>query len=120
MKLDLNKIDGDLGSPDENIRWQAAIALGCYCENDPSLIWPLVVKWGSSENDDVRAAISTCVLEHILEYHFEEYFYKLSEIVQSGNIYFRDSLKICYKLGQAKLPHNSKSFDRLLNMGKNA
>ncbi len=120
MKLDLNEIDNDLGSPDENTRWQAAIALGQYCEDNPELIWSLVVKWGSSADDDVRSAISTCVLEHILEYHFEEYFHKTSEIVQSGNMYFRDTLGGCYKFGQAKLPHNSKRFDQLLDVTKNA
>jgi len=45
-----------------------------YAEANPEMIWPLVVKHGSSDNAEVRAAIATCVLEHILEYHFEHYF----------------------------------------------
>jgi hypothetical protein len=30
-----------------------------------------VLKWGSHEDEDVRAAIATCLLEHLLEYHFK-------------------------------------------------
>jgi len=111
--LDLEKVDVELGSADENTRWQAAIALGEGCEECPELIWPLVVKWGSSENEDVRAAISTCVLEHILEYHFEEYFEKSREIIQGGNILFLDTFSTCYKMGQTKLPENAARFDLL-------
>lgn len=113
--LDLEKIDVELGSPDENTRWQAAIALAeqGHCEYAPDLIWPLVVKWGSSEDEDVRAAISTCVLEHILECHFEEYFGKSKEIIEAGNILFLDTFSTCSKFGQTKLPENAARFDKL-------
>ena len=76
MTLNLKKLDADLGSQDEDVRWQAAIALGELCESEPELIWPLVLKWGSSENEDVRDAVATCMLEHILEFHFVKYFGK--------------------------------------------
>lgn len=113
MTLDLSQIDADLASSDEHTRRQAAIALGTRCEDPPEIIWPLVVKWGSSENEDVRAAISTCVLEHILEHHFEEYFEKVVELIQDGNRQFFDTYSTCWKLGQAKLPGNTERFDRL-------
>ena len=63
------------------MRWQAAIALGEFCQTDPEAIWPLTVKWGSSNDADVRAAVGTCVLEHILEYHFSTYFPKVTRLI---------------------------------------
>ena len=112
MMLDLEKIDADLGSSDEDTRWQAAIALGEYCEDAPKVIWPLTVKWGSCENEDVRTAIATCVLEHILEYHFAVYFPKAALIIRGGNKLFADTLSGCWKFGQAKLPQNAKRLER--------
>jgi len=113
--LFLEKIDAELCSPDENTRWQAAIALAehGHCEHAPEAIWPLVVKWGSSEDEDVRAAITTCVLEHILECHFEEYFEKSKETIESGNVLFLDTFRSCSKFGQTRLPENAARFDEL-------
>lgn len=111
--LDLERIDAELGSDDENTRWQAAITLGAQCEDNPELTWPLVIKWGSSETEDVRAAISTCVLEHILECHFEEYFQKSKEIIGGGNTLFLDTFRTCAKFGQTKLSENAERFDEL-------
>jgi len=114
-KLSLKRIERGLGSSDEDTRWQAAIALGEYCESaeDAELIWPLIVKWGSHENKDVRAAIATCVVEHVLECHFEEYFEKCAELVRSGNLKFGYTFSGCWKFGQSKEPRNSALMDSL-------
>lgn len=120
MMFDLEKIDADLGSPDEDSYWQAAIALAAqgHCESAPEVIWPLVVKWGSSNDEDVRAAIATCVLEHILECHFIEYFEKATELIDGGNKNFADTLRLCWKFGQTKLPANARRFDELVASSK--
>ncbi len=52
------------GATDE--RWQAIIPVGYFVEDEPEAIWPFVLKWGSHEQDDLRAAIATCLLEHLL------------------------------------------------------
>lgn len=115
MDLDLDRIDADLGSPDEDTRWQAAIALAAqgHCELAPWVIWPLVTKWGRSSDPDVRAAIATCVLEHILEYHFDEYFPQVAELART-DANFADTVRMCWKLGQAALPENAARFDDLI------
>ena len=64
----LTVIDRNLASRSEHARWQAAIALGELAQSAPDRIWPLVLKHGSRRHADVRMAIATCVLEHILEY----------------------------------------------------
>ena len=113
--LDLEKIDEEIGSPDEDTRWQAVIALAehGHCENAPDVIWPLVVKWGSSENEDVRIAIATCVLEHILEHHFDEYFEKTATLVRGGNQEFGHTFSQCWKFGNANISDNNAKWDDL-------
>jgi hypothetical protein len=112
--MDKIQIEKDLRSRDENRRWQAAIKLGEYVESRPAAIWPLVVKYGSYRNSDVRMAIATCVLEHILEHHFNTYFRKVKQIVDSGNHNFADTLTSCWKFGQSELPTNAKRLDKLI------
>ena len=109
----LASFDHALGSPDENTRWQAAIALGTYCETVPEAIWPLTVKWGSSDDEDVRAAIGTCVLEHILEHHFEPYFAKTEEIIWGGNKNFALTFRTCWRFGNAEIVDNAARWDEL-------
>jgi len=111
----LKGIERDLGSKDEDTRWQAACALSEYCESecDAELIWPLIVKWGSHENEDVRAAIGTCVLEHVLQYHFDKYFEKCAEIIRSGSLMFGFTFSMCGKFGQSRDPINSRRMDGL-------
>ncbi|HUS73419.1 MAG TPA: bifunctional glutamate N-acetyltransferase/amino-acid acetyltransferase ArgJ [Sedimentisphaerales bacterium] len=114
-KLSLQRIERDLASSDEDTRWQAAIVLCEYCESDrdAELIWPLIVKWGSHENEDVRMAIATCVLEHILGYHFDTYFEKCAEIIRSGNLMFGFTFSMCGKFDQSRDSINSKRMDAL-------
>jgi uncharacterized DUF497 family protein len=54
---------------DEDPRWQAIIAIAEYIETDPEEVWPFVARWGTSTQEDLRVAIATCLLEHMLGYH---------------------------------------------------
>ena len=106
----LQEVNTALSSQDEDTRWQAAIVLGAYSETDPEAIWPLTVKHGSSNNEDTQTAIATCVLEHILEYHFQAFFIRVQHLIQHGNSNFAGTFLICWQFGQAKLPGNSEQF----------
>jgi hypothetical protein len=55
-------------------RWQAIIEVGEYTETDPEPIWTFVDHWGRSHDADLRTAIATCLLEHLLEHHFDTIF----------------------------------------------
>ena len=59
-----------IGEHDES-RWPAVIAVSEYIETNPEEFWDFVVKWCSHADKDLRDAVSCCVLEHLLEYHFE-------------------------------------------------
>lgn len=50
-------------------RWQVIIRLATFIESDPELLWRFCVKWGKHAQDDLRAAVACCLLEHLLEEH---------------------------------------------------
>ena len=52
-------------------RWQAVIAVAEFIESDPEAVWSFVRQWDCSADQDLRMAIATCALEHLLEYHFD-------------------------------------------------
>ena len=103
-----------LASSDNDTRWQGAILLGEFCQTAPETIWPSVVRWGSNSDEDLRTAIATCVLEHILEHHFAPFFDRSRQIITAGNSAFSDTLRQCWHLGQAELPANKTRLDELL------
>ncbi len=111
----LEGADKDLASPEGATRWQGAIALGEFAESDPEAIWPLVEKWGSSADEDIRTAIATCVLEHILEHHFEPFFTRAARLIRGGSAEFADTFWRCWRSGKANEPANASRFDLLEN-----
>ena len=98
----------------EDPRWQAIIEVGMFVEQEPEAIWPFVLKWGSHEDEDVRAAIVTCLLEHLLEYHFDLLFPRVETAARS-NIWFAKTTPQCWKFGEAKEPTNAARFDCLVS-----
>jgi hypothetical protein len=82
-----------------------------FVRSSPDDIWPFVERWGSTGDDEVRAAIATCLLEHLLEHHFERIFPLVEQAV--GNPRFADTFSLCWKHGQSALPANAARFDRL-------
>ena len=108
----LSKIDTHLASRIERRRWQAAIALGELAATVPGLIWPLVLKHGSRRHADVRMAVATCVLDHILEYHFDAYFPRVAK-ASTRSPWFRDTFRSCWRTGLADLPRNARRWRSL-------
>lgn len=101
-------LEAGLISADNAGRWSAAAELSEFVVEYPDLLWPLVVRQGSSEHEDLRMAIATCVLEHILEHHFDEYFPKLESAIRSGNAALKRTLARCWKFGDSEVPSNSE------------
>ncbi len=93
-------------------RWHAIIAVGEYVESHPHDVWQFVARWGKSEDRDLQIAIATCLLEHLLEHHFELLFPAISALANSDRN-FAHAFLACWKLGQANLPGNRERFDAL-------
>lgn len=93
-------------------RWQAIIRVGEYIESDPEPIWEFIRCWGSHPQEDLRNAIATCLLEHLLEYHFDVYFPQV-EIAAPADPLFGDTFQRCWLFGQSKEPGNEERFRAL-------
>jgi hypothetical protein len=93
-------------------RWQAIILIGNYIENYPDEVWQFVEKWGSHPSQDLRSAIATCLLEHLLEYHFDRIF-PLVEEASLRSKRFAKTFGYCSKFGQTLEPKNQKRIGAL-------
>ena len=96
----------------EDPRWQAIIEIGQYLESQPQPVWEFICRWGAFPQDDLRNAIASCLLEHILEHHFLEYFPRVEEMV-SAEPSFAYTFLQCWQFGQAEEPDNSKRWQAL-------
>lgn len=94
---------------EDDPRWQAIIEVGEYIETEPNEVWRFILKWGKHPCDDVRTADATCLLEHLLEYHFWKYFRRVRNVCRQ-NKYFADTFLNCWQLGQAEEHKSSKAF----------
>jgi len=95
-----------------DLRWQAIIEVADHIESDPDAVWQFAARWGTHQQDDLRMAIATVVLEHLLEYHFDLIFPRV-ETLARRDPNFADTFSSCWKFGQSKLPANAAEFDRL-------
>jgi DNA-binding XRE family transcriptional regulator len=111
-KATILQIEKGLARKTDKPRWQAAILLGDYCKSDPEIVWKLCVKWGSVRNADTRMAIATCVLEHLLEHHFDPYFSKTVRLVKQGNKQLGSTLRSCWQFNQTK--RNTEKFNKFV------
>ena len=93
------------------VRWQALLMLGQHAERHPDEIWPSVLKWGTVKNRDIRQGVACCVLEHVLEHHFDPYFDRALSHIAGGHRRFAYTLAYCWRLGQAGSPVNAQRFD---------
>jgi hypothetical protein len=93
-------------------RWQAIMDVAEFIPTHPDEVWEFAARWGCTENADLRDAIATCVLEHLLQHHFERVFTKM-EVLAKADARFAETVKMCWKFGQAELPENSRRLDQL-------
>jgi hypothetical protein len=99
------------GERDE--RWQRIIEVGHYIRTDPEAVWEFVDRWGGHEDADLRSAIATCLLEHLLEHHFVAIFPRV-EARSNGDRRFAATFTQCWKLGQSLELGNVARFDALM------
>jgi hypothetical protein len=93
-------------------RWQAIIRIGEYVESYPEPVWRFIRRWGKHAQEDLRTAVATCLLEHLLEFHFETYFPHVEETALADPL-FADTFLQCWQFGQAEKPGNAERFTLL-------
>ena len=91
---------GLLDDTDNDCRWQSLIVIGEYIHTRPLDVWPLIAKHGNSDDEDMRTAIATVLLEHLLENHFERFYSRVKrEAIRSPM--FADTLSRCWPTWQS-------------------
>ncbi len=93
-------------------RWQAIIAVAEFIESDPEAVWSFVLRWGCSEDEDLRMAIATCVLEHLLEHHFDHFISRVEDAARDDDA-FASTVQSCWKFGKSEEPIRAARLDRL-------
>ena len=101
-------------APDDELdpRWQAIIEVSEFIPSDPDAVWAFTAKWGVHDDEDLRTAIATCLLEHLLEHHFDLIFPRVEKLAMD-NARFSQTFGSCWKFDQSEIPANSKRFDKL-------
>jgi len=94
-------------------RWQLIIEVSEYVASNPVEVWNFAAKWGCSEEEDVRMAIATCVLEHLLEHHFAHIF-PLAATLARSNPQFARTVSSCWLFGDAEEPANALALNGLI------
>lgn len=96
----------------QRARWQAIGRVADFIETHPEEVWSFVDKWGRSRSKDVRMAVSTCLLEHLLEHWFDRFFPRIEDAVRSDHK-FADTFSYCWEFGQTERAENRKRFKAL-------
>ena len=91
-----------VGHTDNDVRWQALIAVGMWVTTCPEEVWSVVLEHGESEDEDMRSGVATVLLEHLLEHHFDAYLPRLRERIDGGALLLADTLGRCWPFGQAE------------------
>ena len=97
---------------EEDPRWQAILEIANFIETEPEAIWSFARRWGRHPQEDLRTAIATCLLEHLLEHHFDRLFPRVQELAEADAL-FADTFCRCWKLGQSERLENARKFDDL-------
>jgi hypothetical protein len=98
---------------EQDPRWHAIIAVGEFIETDPEPVWSFVERWGVHPDDDLRSAITTCLLEHLLEFHFDLIFPRMERLARSNRC-FAENVGGCWLFGESELPENAARLHRLV------
>ena len=83
-------------------RWQSIIVIGEFIESDPDSVWEVASYYGASDDEDMRDAVATVLLEHLLEYYFDTYFPRVRSLIQGGSMNLADTLSSCWPFGDAE------------------
>lgn len=97
---------------DSDPRWQAIMRVADFIPAQSEQVWVFAARWGCTEDSDLRDAIATCVLEHLLQHDFERMFPRIESLART-NRQFAATVRMCWKFGEAELPSNAARLDAL-------
>ena len=97
-------------------RWQAIILVGEFIPTHPKEVCDFAIRWAKHPGQDLQQAIGCCLIEHLLEQHFDLVFPRMrkaaledSRVAKHFLVYSSRS----WPFGQAQLPKNANRLKRL-------
>jgi hypothetical protein len=97
-------------------RWRAIIRVGTFIDSHPQEVCRFAIKWAKrARGHDLAAAIYCCLIEHLLERHFDVIFPLFREAaLKNARVadYFYPYSPY-FKLGQTEMPKNVARQKRL-------
>ena len=93
-------------------RWQAIICVGQFIQTHPEEVWTFTRKWAKHPQWDLRAAIACCLLEHLIEEHFDLLFPKVEAECRTSPR-FASTYRICCAYVRRSLPQHEARLLRL-------
>lgn len=95
-----------------DVRRQVIITVGEFVESEPEAVWEFAARWGKNADKDLRAAVATCLLEHLPEHHFDLIFPRVRRLARESRR-FAETFAICSDFGQVTTEVNAKKVARL-------
>jgi hypothetical protein len=105
-------LPGEPAGTGRDPRWQALVRVGRHISDEPEVVWQLVDRWGGDTQEDLRDAIAQCLVEPLLETHFDDIFPLLGERAIADQL-FADMLLRCQRYGQASEGKNARQLESL-------
>jgi hypothetical protein len=93
-------------------RWQSIIDVSEFIPTHPEEVWAFAARWGCTEDPDLRAAIATCIVEHLLEHNFDLVFPRVADLARR-DARFAETLKLCSEFGQVSIRPNAAKLRHL-------
>jgi hypothetical protein len=81
---------------ENDCRWQAMIVIGESIASNPDAVWEIVCEYGDSADSDMRTAMATVLLEHLLDHDFERYFAFVRKEISRGRVRLLNTLSMCW------------------------
>jgi hypothetical protein len=96
-------------------RWQAILKVGDFIESHPDEVCAFALKWAKVRGVDLQRAIQCCLIEHLLEYHFDRLFpvFRREAFASARVARHFYPYSPFFKFGQANLPQNKARLRRL-------
>src|SRR3954451_2034804 len=71
------------------------VRISAFIRTDPRPLWQFVIRWGCDPDHDLRIAVACCLLEHLLESHFEFCFSDMSTLAERDR-FFATTVQSCW------------------------
>lgn len=91
---------------DEDPRWQAVMAVAEFIVEEPEPVLEFALRWARTDDEDLRSAIACCVIEHLLEHHFELVFPRIETTARTDrNV--ASAVQMCWRFGRSVFATNA-------------